>query len=73
MQYFLFSDLFWFESDVMGNHTSLNPLHVNEVYQVTLTLVKVNLQVFREEDPSCHIEILNELLKGIHHVFEYYK
>lgn len=47
------------------NHTSLSPSHVNEVYQVTLTLVELNILVLREEDPSSHIEILYDLLRGI--------
>ncbi|XP_065144268.1 cytosolic phospholipase A2 gamma isoform X1 [Paramisgurnus dabryanus] len=65
--------LFWLESDAMCNQASsgnqsdihsLSPSHVKQVFQVTSTLVKLNLMIFRDEDPSSHIEILNELLKG---------
>ncbi|XP_056597321.1 cytosolic phospholipase A2 gamma isoform X1 [Triplophysa dalaica] len=59
----LIKKLFWRESDVMCNHTSLSPQHLNEVYRVTLMLVELNLLVFREEDPSSHIESLNDLLR----------
>ncbi|KAA0710197.1 Cytosolic phospholipase A2 gamma [Triplophysa tibetana] len=59
----LIKKLFLRESDVMCNHTSLSPPHLNEVYRVTLTLVEMNLLFFKEEDPSSHIEILNDLLR----------
>lgn len=64
------------ELDVIGDHSSseikqtdihsLSDPHVDEAGEVLLTLVELNLLVLREEDPSSHIQILNNLLSGIH-------
>ncbi|KAK9957850.1 hypothetical protein ABG768_012054 [Culter alburnus] len=62
------------ELDVIGDHSSseikqtdihsLSDPHVDEAGEVLLTLVELNLLVLRKEDPSSHIQILNDLLSG---------
>ncbi|XP_051948335.1 cytosolic phospholipase A2 gamma isoform X2 [Xyrauchen texanus] len=65
--------LFWHESGEMGYHgssgkdqtdNSPSSAPVDEVCQGLLILVELNLLVLREEDPSSHIEILHNLLRG---------
>uniref|UniRef100_A0A672PPJ2 PLA2c domain-containing protein n=1 Tax=Sinocyclocheilus grahami TaxID=75366 RepID=A0A672PPJ2_SINGR len=52
---------------------SLSPPHADEAGQVLLNLVEVNRLVLREEDPSSHITVLNDLLRGIHHITNRFK
>ncbi|XP_051526381.1 cytosolic phospholipase A2 gamma isoform X2 [Myxocyprinus asiaticus] len=74
--------LFCHESDVMCYHAPsgkeqtdhlLSSAQVDEVCQGLLTLVELNLLVLREEDPSSHIEILYDLLRGKLNEEEYEK
>ncbi|ROL45812.1 Cytosolic phospholipase A2 gamma [Anabarilius grahami] len=44
-------------------HSFSDP-HVDEAGEVLLTLVELNLLVLRKEDPSSHIQILNNLLSA---------
>lgn len=66
------------ELALTGDHTSsetkqtdvdsLSDPHVDEAGKVLLKLVELNLLVLRKKDPSSHIQILNDLLSGIHHM-----
>ncbi|XP_048058386.1 cytosolic phospholipase A2 gamma-like isoform X2 [Megalobrama amblycephala] len=68
----LIKKLMLHELDVIGDHSSseikqtdvhsLSDPHVDEAGEVLLTLVELNLLVLRKEDPSSHIQILNNLL-----------
>ncbi|XP_016146677.1 cytosolic phospholipase A2 gamma [Sinocyclocheilus grahami] len=70
----LIKDLISGELDMMGDYASsdikqtdirsLSPPHADEAGQVLLNLVEVNRLVLREEDPSSHITVLNDLLRG---------
>uniref|UniRef100_A0A671LUK6 PLA2c domain-containing protein n=1 Tax=Sinocyclocheilus anshuiensis TaxID=1608454 RepID=A0A671LUK6_9TELE len=52
---------------------SLSAPHADEAGQVLLNLVEVNRLVLREEDPSSHITVLKDLLRGIHHITNRFK
>ncbi|XP_016299975.1 cytosolic phospholipase A2 gamma isoform X1 [Sinocyclocheilus anshuiensis] len=70
----LIKDLILGELDMMGDYASsdikqtdirsLSAPHADEAGQVLLNLVEVNRLVLREEDPSSHITVLKDLLRG---------